>query len=60
MKAKLISEQGEKTFAVIFDTGDEVMSGLLDVARMNKLDATQRTAADRTRECSRAGLVLDL
>jgi uncharacterized protein len=44
MKAKLISDQGEKTFAVIFDTGDEVMTGLLDVARMHKLGASHLTA----------------
>lgn len=44
MEAKLIRDQGEKTFAVIFDTGDEVMTGLLDVARMHNLGASHLTA----------------
>jgi len=44
MKATQISEQGEKTFAVIFDPGDEVMAGLLDVAKMHKLGASHLTA----------------
>ena len=44
MKATLISEQGEKTFAVIFDTGDEVMAGLLDVAKTYHLGASHLTA----------------
>jgi hypothetical protein len=28
MKTRLIHEDGEKTFAVVFDTGDEVIAGL--------------------------------
>ncbi len=38
MKSKLIHEhQGEKTFALIFETGDEVMAGLKGFARENGL-----------------------
>lgn len=45
MKAKLLHEQhGEKTFAVIFDKGDEVITGLTDFAKQNQLTAAQLTA----------------
>ena len=45
MKAKLLHEQqGEKTFVLIFDTGDEVVSGLLDFARNHHLDSSHFTA----------------
>ena len=45
MKAKLLHEQqGEKTFALVFDTGDEVVSGLLDFARNHHLDSSHFTA----------------
>jgi uncharacterized protein len=42
VKAKLLHEQqGEKTFVLIFDTGDEVVSGLLDFAKQQHLDSNQ-------------------
>lgn len=45
MKAKLLHEQqGEKTFVLIFDTGDEVASGLLDFAKHHHLDSSHFTA----------------
>lgn len=45
MKSKLIHErQGEKTFALIFETGDEVMAGLIEFARVNNLGASHFTA----------------
>ncbi|MEA2630049.1 MAG: uncharacterized protein QOE66_268 [Chloroflexota bacterium] len=45
MKSKLIYEHhGEKTFALIFDTGDEVMSNLVEFAGSNKLGAARLTA----------------
>ena len=45
MKAKLLHEQqGEKTFVLIFDTGDEVVSGLLDFAKQQHLDSSHFTA----------------
>jgi uncharacterized protein len=37
MKAKLLQDQGGKTFALIFDTGDEVKSGLLAFAKEHRL-----------------------
>ena len=44
MKAKLINEVGEKTYAVIFDKGDEVVEGLLSFARQKKVQASHFTA----------------
>ena len=44
MKAKLINDQGGKTYALVFDTGDEVASGLADFARRNGLAASRFTA----------------
>ena len=44
MKTKLIHDAGEKTFAIIFDKGDEVASGLLAFAKENKLSASHFTA----------------
>ncbi len=45
MKSKLIHEHGgERTYAVIFDTGDEVAGGLAEFARSNGLSAAHFTA----------------
>jgi len=45
MKAKLLHEdQGQKTFAVIFDIGDEVSQGLLTFAKDHNLSASHFTA----------------
>lgn len=45
MQAKLLHEQqGEKTFALVFDTGDEVVAGLLDFARQHHLASSHFTA----------------
>ena len=50
MKAKVIHEgtgtasRNERTFAVIFDTGDEVMTGLTSFARERRLTACHCTA----------------
>ncbi len=45
MKSKLINDRpGEKTFALIFDKGDEVISGLTSFARENRLGASRITA----------------
>ena len=51
MKSKLIHEhQGEKTYALIFDTGDEAMGGLAEFARQNKLGASRITAIGAFRD----------
>ncbi len=45
MRSKLIhKEHGEKTFALIFDTGEEAMSGLVEFAKSNSLGASHFTA----------------
>lgn len=45
MKAQLIHEhEGEKTFVLIFSTGDEAMAGLTAFAREKRLAASRITA----------------
>jgi predicted DNA-binding protein with PD1-like motif len=44
MKAKLINELGEKTYAIVFDKGDEVVEGLLSFAREKKAQGSHFTA----------------
>lgn len=44
MKSKLISDNGRITWALVFSEGEEVSSGLLDFARVQKLAASQFTA----------------
>jgi hypothetical protein len=45
MKSKLIHEtDGQRTFAIVFDAGDEVLSGIENVARAGRLGASQLTA----------------
>jgi uncharacterized protein len=43
VKSKLIHEGDEKTFAIVFDTGDEVVAGLLAFAKKYKLAASHLT-----------------
>jgi predicted DNA-binding protein with PD1-like motif len=44
MRSRLISGGQEKVFIVVFETGDEVMQGLLEFARQNELSAGHFTA----------------
>jgi uncharacterized protein len=44
VKTKLIHDDGEKTFAIVFDKGDEVAGGLLSFAKDNNLSASHFTA----------------
>ncbi len=44
MKARLINEVAEKTYAIIFEKGDEVVEGLLSFARKEKIQASHFTA----------------
>jgi predicted DNA-binding protein with PD1-like motif len=45
VQSKLLHQvDGQKTFALIFETGDEVLSTLKDFARKEKLSAAQFTA----------------
>jgi predicted DNA-binding protein with PD1-like motif len=44
MQAKLLGGEGEKTHVLVFDTGDEVMTGLLAFARERRIRAARFTA----------------
>ena len=45
MQSKLLNEaHGQRTFAVIFQTGDEVVGGLTELAKQHHLSASQFTA----------------
>jgi len=44
VKTKLLQEQGQKTYVLVFDTGDEVIAGLLDFARTHDLGGSHFTA----------------
>lgn len=44
MKTKMLQDQHEKTFALVFDPGDEVMSGLLRFAEEQRLGGSHFTA----------------
>jgi hypothetical protein len=50
MKAKLIDERGQKTFAVIFDKGDEFINELTSFAKKNDLGASHFTAIGAFRD----------
>jgi predicted DNA-binding protein with PD1-like motif len=44
MRAKVLNEHGERTYAVVLDTGDEVMSTLTRFAEDENLTASRFTA----------------
>lgn len=44
MKTKLLDATGQKTFALVFDKGDEVVGGLTAFARAEKIGAAHFTA----------------
>lgn len=44
MKARLLQQAAPKTFAVVFDKGDEVLAGLTELARAHRLGASRFTA----------------
>ena len=51
MKSKLIHEdRGAKTYALIFETGDEVMAGLVNFAKRNQLGSAGFTAIGAFRD----------
>jgi uncharacterized protein len=50
MKAKLIDERGQKTFAVIFDKGDEFINELTSLAKKNELGGSHFTAIGAFRD----------
>ena len=44
MKTKLLQERGQKTYVLVFNTGDEVITGLLDFAQKHDLGGSHFTA----------------
>ena len=50
MKSKQLDDQNGKTFALIFETGDEVSSSLLEFAKENSLGAAHFTAIGAFRD----------
>ena len=44
MKAKILHADGERTIALVFETGDEPMQGLLDFAKRERLASGHFTA----------------
>lgn len=44
MRSKLLHRNGGATYALVFETGDEVIAGLTSFAREQDLDATDFTA----------------
>jgi uncharacterized protein len=50
MKSKLLDDKGEKTFALIFETGDEVAAGLLEFAKKSSMGAAHFTAIGAFRD----------
>lgn len=54
MRSKLLSQEGGNTYALIFDTGDEVMSLLTDFAREHQMAGAHFTAIGAFREVTLA------
>jgi predicted DNA-binding protein with PD1-like motif len=54
MRSKLLQEEGGKTFALIFDTGDEAKSGLVQFAKDRGLGASHFTAIGAFRDVTLA------
>lgn len=52
MKFKLIHDGAQRTFAVVLETGDEVVECLADFARQNEIHAAQLTAIGAFSEVS--------
>jgi predicted DNA-binding protein with PD1-like motif len=44
MKSRLVQATAPKTFAVVFDAGDEVVGGLTELAQAHRLSASRFTA----------------
>ena len=51
MKSRLINQDAQRTYAVILDTGDEVVACLTRFAKEQRLSASQFTAVGAFRDC---------
>lgn len=52
MRSKLLSRNGEATYALIFETGDEVIAGLTAFANEHRLEASDFTALGAFRQAT--------
>ena len=60
MQSKLVSEKaGEKVYAVIFQRGDEILSGLTDFAIANKITSAHFTGIGAIKDATLGWLDLD-
>jgi predicted DNA-binding protein with PD1-like motif len=59
MKTKRIADNGTETYAIIFDSGDEVMEGIESFAKEAGLDAAHFTAIGAFREATLAYFDID-
>ena len=60
MQSKLVSEKaGEKVYAVIFQRGDEILSGLTDFAIQNKITSAHFTGIGAIKDATLGWLDLD-
>lgn len=59
MRSAQLAEGPQRTYAVIFETGDEVMAGLLDFAERNQVDAASLTAIGGFRAATLAYFDID-
>ena len=50
MRSKLLNESGERTFALVYETGDEVIAGLTDFARQHRPRSAHFTAIGAFRD----------
>src|SRR5687767_11203819 len=39
MKSKLLQNENQRTFVIVFETGDEVINGLLEFAEQNQINS---------------------
>ena len=39
MKSKLLQNENQRTFVIVFETGDEVINGLLEFAKQNQINS---------------------
>lgn len=44
MRAKLLQRHGDVSYVLVFETGDDVMTGLIDFAKEHRLEASDFTA----------------
>jgi predicted DNA-binding protein with PD1-like motif len=44
MRTQVLQQEGETTYAVVFEKGDEFVSGMLEFAQAQRLDTAQFTA----------------